>query len=550
MAARPNFENRTLFHGDNLQFLQGMNSETIHLIATDPPFNKGKDFHATPESLAAGASFKDRWSWEKDVHEAWTDQIQDDWPKVWWCIEYAREAHSNPMGAFLCFLAVRAIEMHRILCEEGSLFLHCDPTASHYIKTLLDAIFGQENFRNELVWERAGGSAKLQTHTPRKFKQDTDSILFYSKSKDTRYPGIYAPYKKDDIPKIFPKVDDDGRRYHTNSPVFNSPSMGKRPNQCYTYKGVTNPYPSGWRFIRPTLQKMDADGEIVWRQDGKTPLRKSYADKSKGDFMGSLWTDISNQTSSDERTGYPTQKPIELYRRIIKAASNPGDWVLDPFCGCATTPVAAELEGRKWVGIDFWDQALGVLTYRLHKKGVKLADAKANLERFLNELRSKPGISQNERKLTERLQGEINQQSLGLKGTEKKRIVFTSQPPVKSSNGKKQPARFVTPERTASRPRHTNAQMKDILIQEYGLRCQGCYRTFDHPGYLDLDHINPRSQGGSNDIENRALLCGPCNRAKSNTKTLAGLRKDNRKAGLLHPDAPKAKEWMAGRIAK
>lgn len=155
---KPNWNNRTLFHGDNLRFMRGMNSETIDLIATDPPFNKGRDFHATPDSLASGASFQDRWSWENDVHEDWLDQISDDHPHLMEVIQNSRKTYGDDMGAYLCFMAVRLIAMRRLLKPTGSIYLHCDPTASHYLKMLMDAIFGRKNFRNEIVWSyRTGG---------------------------------------------------------------------------------------------------------------------------------------------------------------------------------------------------------------------------------------------------------------------------------------------------------------------------------------------------------------------------------------------------------
>ena len=159
MAA--NWRNRTLFHGDNLAFLRAMNSESVDLIATDPPFNKGRDFHATPDSLAAGAKFQDRWSWERDVHEEWTDQITDDYPRLMEAIESARYAHSDGMGAYMCFMAVRLLAMRRVLKPTGSIYLHCDPTASHYLKAVMDAIFGWRNFVNEVVWSYNGGGPGL-----------------------------------------------------------------------------------------------------------------------------------------------------------------------------------------------------------------------------------------------------------------------------------------------------------------------------------------------------------------------------------------------------
>ena len=172
-----NVPNRTLYHGDNLDFMRALNSNSVHLIATDPPFNKGRDFHATPDSLAAGAKFEDRWSWDDDVHPEWKEQIQDDWPALWFVIEAAEVAHSEGMAAFLCWLGVRVLEMDRILKPTGSIYLHCDPTASHYIKAMLDSVFGEKAFRNEIVWNSATGTKNNLKH---KFGRGHDSILLYA----------------------------------------------------------------------------------------------------------------------------------------------------------------------------------------------------------------------------------------------------------------------------------------------------------------------------------------------------------------------------------
>ena len=161
-----NWANRTLFHGDNLKFLRAMNSDSVDLIATDPPFNKGRDFHATPDSLAAGARFQDRWSWERDVHEEWTDQITDDHPRLMEAIEGARYAHSDGMGAFMCFMAVRLLDMRRVLKPTGSIYLHCDPTASHYLKAVMDAIFGWRNFRSDITWRRVNPTGRGSKGSP------------------------------------------------------------------------------------------------------------------------------------------------------------------------------------------------------------------------------------------------------------------------------------------------------------------------------------------------------------------------------------------------
>ena len=173
----PNWQNRTLFHGDNLKFLRQMNGESVDLIATDPPFNKGRDFHATPDSLAKGASFQDRWSWETDVHQEWVDHITDDHPSVMNVVQGSRLSYGDDMGAFLCFMAVRLLAMRRVLKPTGSLYLHCDPTASHYLKELMDAVFGRKNFKNEIIWGyQTGGASK------RWFSRKHDTIFFYSKT--------------------------------------------------------------------------------------------------------------------------------------------------------------------------------------------------------------------------------------------------------------------------------------------------------------------------------------------------------------------------------
>ena len=189
--AKPNWDNRTLFHGDNLDFMRAMNSNTVDLIATDPPFNKGRDFHATPDSLAQGASFQDRWSWEKDVHQEWVDQITDDHPNVMNVIEGSRLSYGDDIGAFLCFMGVRLLAMKRVLKDTGSIYLHCDPTASHYLKELMDSIFGKKNFINEIIWCYASGGVSRKY-----FGKKHDTIFMYSKSKSYKFNTQYRPYSE------------------------------------------------------------------------------------------------------------------------------------------------------------------------------------------------------------------------------------------------------------------------------------------------------------------------------------------------------------------
>ena len=173
----PNFENRTLFHGENLDILRGMDSATVDLIATDPPFNKGRDFHATPDSTASGAKFQDRWDWDRDTEGAWHDQLEDESPAVWGVIDFAKNTYGEDMGAFLCFMGVRLMEMHRVLKPTGSIYLHCDPTASHYLKAMMDGVFGRRNFRNEIIWAYRGGGVPKKA-----FARKHDIILSYAKN--------------------------------------------------------------------------------------------------------------------------------------------------------------------------------------------------------------------------------------------------------------------------------------------------------------------------------------------------------------------------------
>ena len=446
--SEPNWVNRTLFHGDNLPFLRAMNSESVDLIATDPPFNKGRDFHATPDSLASGAKFQDRWSWERDVHQAWADQITDDYPKLMEAIESARYAHSDGMGAFMCFMAVRLLEMHRILKPAGSIYLHFDPTAGHYIKAVMDAIFGWKQFRNEIVWcYGAGGSSK------RDFPRKHDLILRYSKTSKWTFnyqdKSLRIPYSQSTLDMHYKNTDKDGRRYRV--------------------------------------------------QKGKY---KTYADEGK--LMPDYWTDIGGQYATSpimkESTGFPTQKPLALYERVIKASSNEGDMVLDPFAGCATTCVAAERLKRQWIGIDIWDKAHEVVIKRLRDEKLLTPEGDHGGELF----------------------------TVG-------QITYSTESPERTDDGG-EAAPFLRVKECVREPRGrrmTRAEMYEFLITQHGPRCQGCDRTFDDPRYLQLDHNTPRSDGGLNHISNRVLLCGPCNRAKSNIYTLSGLRRENAKHGWM-----------------
>ncbi len=496
-APQRNFESRTLYHGDNLPFLRGMNSGTVDLIATDPPFNKSKDFHATPDSIASGARFVDRWSWDRDVHEEWVDAIKDDWPAAWSVIESTRIASGDDMGAFLCWLGVRLMEMHRVLTDDGSIYLHIDHTAHAYVKTLMDAIFGRKNFRNEIVWQRMSGT---KSNAKRFFTQH-DTLLYYVKSDNSVWNRELEPFTDEEVEASwFKYVDTDGRRYKVNDLT----APGRQGGHQYEFLGAVR----RWRYPLDKMNELLAIGQIHHKSctpgaGNDVAVRKRYLDEMDGRPLGSVWTNIKNlNRNNTERTGYPTQKPLALYERIIRASSNEGDLVLDPFCGCATTPVAAERLGREWVGIDIWDGAHQMVLDRLRDEKLAVPDAESGASRSLITFGS---------------------------------VTYSTTPPVRTDEGKTAAPtlnlKVQIPEPPG--PKLTNAQMKAQLVERNGIVCAGCDRTFDDERYLQLDHNAPRSQGGLHHISNRLLLCGPCNLAKSNTLTLEGLRRHNRANGWM-----------------
>ena len=482
--AEANFKNRTLYHGDNLEFLREMNSESIDLIATDPPFNTRRNRASSAGSyednwkwLPEGQMKPDQWHWENVVHEHWLEEIRDYNNALYQVIETTRETHSDGAAAFLCFLGVRLLEMHRILKPTGSIYLHCDHSANAYIRMAMDAIFGRQNFRNEIVWAYTGPS-NVRKHFPRKH----DTIFFYAKSPQT-------PFNRDDV-----RVP-----YHSETLARRGRTEGERS------------------IISPSV-------EIEGRRDSNQVEEKFGAGKVPEDW----WTGIAVLTNQSERTGSPDQKPLALYERIIRASSNVGDWVLDPFSGCATTPIAAEKLGRKWVGID------------------RRSDAEAHI---LNRLLDTKGRAANNKYISFNDDGNPDPERL-VRARElisDMGFTFTDQPPIPSTDHDNAPfLRQVAGTPTRSRNRFTYQEMKDILIEMFGPRCWGCdyvaENTRSHPAsrFLELDHIDPVSSGGSNDLTNRALLCRPCNADKSDDHTLIWLRKQagyatgNRK-GTRHP---------------
>ena len=412
-----NVKNRTLFIADNLEILRGINSDCIDLIYLDPPFNSKKQYKAPIGSPAEGASFKDIWT-DEDIKFEWHGQIAEEHPELYQIIQASEAVYDKSMKIYLTAMAVRLFEMQRILKPTGSIYLHCDPTASHYLKLVMDALFGKQNFRNEIVWAYTQGGRGLKD-----FARKHDIVLRYTKSKVFLFNAnaIKIDYElvSSKSSDSFTKVDENGRFYKE---VF-----GANRKKKYRY----------------------------YKDAGKVPY--------------DWWTDIPQMTgrtaaARKERTGWPTQKPLALLHRIIKASSNEGDVVLDPFCGCATACVAAEQLGRHWIGIDISPSA-EVITK------IRLDDASE--------------------------QGKLMGPSL----TE---VLVRTDAPVRTDIAE-----------TALQRQLPKAHVhKHELYGKQEGKCIGCNHYFPFRN-MTMDHIVPQSKGGTDAKANLQLLCNACNSTKS-----------------------------------
>ena len=479
-----NVKNRTIFENDNLPVLRGIDSEAIDLIYLDPPFNTNSTYAAPIGSEAAGAAFKDTWTLS-DLDNAWHGELADRAPNLYHAISAAEFTHGKSMKAYLIMMGIRMLEMHRILKPIGSIYLHCDPTASHYLKLIMDSVFGVTNFRNEIVWERVKGAGKTTQHKAKSYGKGTDSILFYS------YNDSYFDINSDLIAhneeylKNFKFKDEKG--YYMRRSPFNSSGQGERPNQCYEYKGFFPPHKSRWNVTLPTLKKMDADGELDFA-NGKIYRKKRI---SEGKTPNNLWTDIAGALGN-ERWGYPTQKPLALLERIIKASSNQGDVVLDPFCGCATTCVAAEKLGRQWIGIDLSAKAVELVRLRLEKE-------------------------------------------VGIFGPVIHRIDIPERTDPPEAHQIHNETLFGVPDTSdVAHSQVESGQYQSYKHTLFGLqegKCKGCEVLFPFRN-MTIDHITARSKGGTEDPDNLQLLCGACNSMKGD-RTQEELIQKLKEEGIL-----------------
>lgn len=360
-----------LFYGDNLAILrEHVPDESVDLIYLDPPFNSNASYNvlfrspAGEQSKAQIEAFEDTWHWNQTAEEAF-DQVMS--KGVANAAEMLRAMRGflkeNDLMAYLTMMAVRLIELHRILKPTGSFYLHCDPTASHYLKMLLDGVFGAECYRNEITWKRTAAHADART-----WSRVADTLFFYTKGRNFTWHVPREVHTDKYVGSHYGSVDDRGRKFQLTSILSPSP----RPNMMYEWKGFASP-PMGWRFSESTMASLDEQGLIYYprRIDGsldtsKRPRFKRYLDEQLGNVTTTIWTDIPPVNArAQERLGYPTQKPLALLERILRASTNEGDVVLDPFCGCGTTIHAAQKLGRRWVGIDITHIAVSLIEKRL-----------------------------------------------------------------------------------------------------------------------------------------------------------------------------------------
>jgi len=350
----------TLYYGDNLDILrEHIPDESVDLIYLDPPFNSRRSYNVLFREANGTAAdsqiqaFDDTWNWGQTAEATLREIETTSDPHVAEMMQaIVGFVGRNDVSAYLVMMTIRLIELHRVLKPTGSIYLHCDPTASHYLKVVMDTIFGPKSFRNEIVWKRTSAHSD-----PGRFGANIDILLFYTKGLKWTWNQLYTDYDERYLKRFRPR-DPEGRRWTDYDLSAKGLSGG---GYEYEYKGAT----SLWRVPRETMERLDSEGRLHFTSRGGI-RQKRYLDELKGVALQALWEDIPPINSqSKERLGYPTQKPLALLERIIQASSNEGDLVLDPFCGCGTMVVAAHELARAWIGIDITHLAIALMTQRL-----------------------------------------------------------------------------------------------------------------------------------------------------------------------------------------
>ena len=536
--------NRTVFISDNLPFLQALDTKSVDLVIIDPPFDKNQTFVGQlkprlsksertveknlmdswgvyddasayelgieyPDQTGETVLFKDIWRFERVMSEQWWLQIKD--TPIWWVIEAARRTHGNDTAAYIAFMAQRLIEIRRVLKPDGSVYLHCDHTANAYLRQAMDGVFGAQNFRNSITWKRTSAHNDAQ-----QFGAVSDTILFYG-GRAINADDVRVPLDTDYVEEFYRGKDERGQYRlgdlkaagRTRDGESGKPWRGIDPGNRHwavPIKSGKGEY-GGWieRNIIPgytriesphaRLDALDEAGLIYWPQKkGGVPQLKRYLAASDGQVPPDIWTDIRPVGSSRENTGYPTQKPQALARRMILASSDPGDLVLDCFAGCAYVPVAAELAGRRWIACDMSPRAWTTVRRQFSKQ---------------KDLRI----------LTE---GEFAESEGVLSDLGDTRVIYARGPrelPSRTDNGDGvQMLFFELPAEIKFRqkPLETDSQIWQAFVDEWGTSCWYCsvQYTADRR-LLHLDHVEPNAKDGSNDdCWNRALACAACNSDK------------------------------------
>ena len=559
--------NRSLVIHDNLPVLAAMPDACVDLIYLDPPFNSKRQYSNVlnipaeyAESLyqdrhsmgdtTVTVGFSDTWSMDTLVpadpanapslgsrrrrNAAATVELKPNpnWKPVWLtavAIAYpelhavltsAGQAQDSQLQGYLTFMSVRLLEMRRILKDTGSIYLHCDPTAGHYLKAVMDCIFGKENFRNEVVWKRHSGRSDAK-----RFGRVHDTLLFYSASSRYTWNRQYLPhdpdyvrrnYKNEDSLGIWSPADltatgrsggDSGEPWRGVDPGkfdnhWRTPIIGGM-NDFIIKHSLIEGWPQAFPTVRERLDALDAAGLIYWPEKGSMPRLKRYLDSTQGKAVEDIFTDIPPvQYNSRENTEFPTQKPLALLERVIRASSNAGDVVLDPFCGCATSCVAAEKLGRRWIGIDVGQEAYNQVIQRMREtmqlgspELPLLLEAQEHIAHFGADF---PGISPDYRIAPRQARG--------------------------SGRGQR-----------AAEPGRREPIPDPIKRELYGIqegRCAGCGHPLPYH-ILTNDHITPRARGGTEEIGNLQLLCGSCNPKKGDSRTTQALWEINIAEGIL-----------------
>lgn len=350
-----------LYYGDNLDVMRRhIKDESVDLVYLDPPFKSDRNYNILfkerngYQAASQIRAFEDTWMWNLEDKAIYDDLCLNNNKLSDVLQGFYKFLGECDMMAYLVMMSPRLVEMKRAMKHTASIYLHCDSSASHYLKILMDAIFGPENFRNEILWKRNTPHA----NTLKKFPVSVDSILFYAKSEDALWLPQFTEYRNGYVDKYYSLEDSDGRKFQPTSLLGH-----KGSNPEYEWRGIVR----HWRYPIHRLEELDASGLIYWPEKGGIPRFKRFLDEQKGLPVEALWTDIPPINSqAAERLGYPTQKPVALLERIISASSNPGDVILDPFCGCGTTISAAQSLDRQWVGIDITHLAITLIKKRLN----------------------------------------------------------------------------------------------------------------------------------------------------------------------------------------